>query len=1148
MTDPVLLSRRTLLAAAALPAALPGAAHARPRATAKTSRAPLPLVVLDPGHGGKDPGAIGVSGTYEKHVAFAAAEELRRQLTAGGRCRIALTRGRDTFLPLRHRVEIAQNKGAVLFVSMHADALGDPAVHGASVYTLADAASDAQTAALARRENSADRFGGPRFRDVPPDVAEILSSLVRAETRAGSARMARHVVGALGPRIGLLANPARHAHFMVLRAAEIPSVLVEMGFMSNVRDEAALRRPDHRARIAAALRSAVEGFLASRFPAAHIASRLNATARLLRAVDRMTNKGDLGGVGPQDRLGGAAPKDQMLAETEQSPRARRPARKGSPFWRFVRRVIGLFLLLGLLGGLAAGAFAWHTYQRYAAELPSLDGLRTYQPKVMSRVYAGDDRLMAEFATERRIFVPISAIPDTLKQAFISAEDQNFWTHRGVDPLAIARAGVSDIMSYGSGRRPIGASTITQQVAKNMLLGNEVSIARKVKELILALRIDDSMTKEHVLELYLNEIYLGQQSYGVAAAAAAYFNKTLDELTLPESAFLAALPKAPNNYNPFRNADAAKARRDWVLDRMADDRAITTVQAQAAKATPIQPAAFRRQEPVPGGEWYAEEVRRQLVDRFGADLTTTGGYSIRTSLDPAMQAAADKALRAGMMAYDRARGGWRGPVGHLAGNTAMSEGWSNRLAETPRPPGMLAEWRLAVALSVDSRDARVGWIDRTGPGGGNSRTGTLSLSDLAWARPRHGTTRGPSPRKMADILAVGDLVMVEPAPDAKDAKRADRVLLRQIPVVQGALVSLEPQTGRVLAMVGGWSFDSSQFNRATQAERQPGSSFKPMVYLTALEAGLSPSQRVLDAPFELKTAQGIWKPNNYGMTFGGPTPMRIALEKSLNLVTVRLADTVGIDAVAQNAIAFHVVDGMPKVLSASLGAVETTVLRQASAYAGLAMNGREVLPSLVDGVQDRDGKLIWRPSGLECQGCQDPSKPPTIVDTRRQIADPASTFQLVTMMQGVVQKGTGYAAGVGLGRAIAGKTGTSQDYNDAWFVGFTPDLVTAVWIGFDNNTSLGEKETGGGLAAPIWHDYMATALKNRPNLQFTMPDGLKMATWESGFGSRTDAFKPDQVPGASQGVVGGGVTSDATEVSAAPGGPGVGIDSGVGGLY
>jgi len=375
------------------------------------------------------------------------------------------------------------------------------------------------------------------------------------------------------------------------------------------------------------------------------------------------------------------------------------------------------------------------------------------------------------------------------------------------------------------------------------------------------------------------------------------------------------------------------------------------------------------------------------------------------------------------------------------------------------------------------------------------------------------------------------------------------------VVQGAMVSMDPLTGRVLAMVGGFSLETSQFNRATQAERQPGSSFKPMVYLTALQSGLAPSQRVLDAPFEQRTSQGVWRPNNYGMTFAGPIPMRIALERSLNTVTVRLADKVGIEAVAQNAMAFHVVDSMPLVLPAALGAVETTVLRQASAYSGLAMGGREVKPVLVDGIQDRQGKLIWKPSGLECRGCDDPARPPSIVDNRPQIADAPSVFQVVTMMQGVVAKGTGYAAGAGLGRAIAGKTGTSQDFKDAWFVGFTPDLVTAVWVGFDDNSGLGEKETGGAIAAPIWHDYMAIALKNRPNLTFRKPDGVTLSSWDSGYGSRTDAFKPDQAPGSSQRVVGGedGITevSGSGGVGSGGGGggsTGVGIDSGVGGLY
>ena len=832
-----------------------------------------------------------------------------------------------------------------------------------------------------------------------------------------------------------------------------------------------------------------------------------------------------------------------------------PPERRKPRFRLLRGVFGVLFGLFLIACLAAGAVGWHTYQRYAADLPTLDGLRNYEPRVISRIYASDDRLIAELATERRVFMPITAIPEVVKQAFISAEDQKFYSHHGIDPVAIARAAWTDLQQWGQGRRPIGASTITQQVAKNMLLSNDVSIARKVKELILALRIDESMPKDKVLELYLNEIYLGMQSYGVAAAAQAYFNKPLDELTLPEAAFLAALPKAPNNYNPFRYPDAAKGRRDWVLDRMADDHAITPEQATEAKATPIKPSGYSRPETVPGAEWFGEEVRRQMVDRFGADATTQGGYVVHTSLDPALQKASDQALRKGLMAYDRSRGGWRGPVARLGAGPELKD-WRARLAGVARPAGMLPEWSLAAVLETSPDEAKLGWVSRE-PGqaveAGTAKTGVLRLADVAWARPARSGGVGPVPRRVSDVVQPGDVVMVEPAgeaaaPGGRQPARAERLALRQIPKVQGALVSLDPATGRVLAMSGGWSYESSQFNRATQAQRQPGSSFKPMVYLTALEAGYSPSQRVLDAPFVQNLgAAGEWRPNNYELSFNGPIPMRLALERSLNLVTIRLADRLGMEAVARNAIAFHVVDGMPKVLPAALGAVETTVLRQASAYAGLAMEGKEVLPSMVDSVQDRHGKVIWHATGVSCDGCNDLSKPPTLVDSRRQIADPQSTFQLIKMMEGVVSRGTGVNAGKGLGHPIAGKTGTSQDFNDAWFVGFTRDLVTAVWIGNDDNTSLGDKESGGSVAAPIWHDFMAVALKPRPALQFPMPEGMTMAAWDSGYGQRTDAFKPGQEPGASQGTIGGGeAPADGVAVSA--GAPGVGIDSGMGGLY
>ncbi len=822
-------------------------------------------------------------------------------------------------------------------------------------------------------------------------------------------------------------------------------------------------------------------------------------------------------------------------------------------WRLLGRIVSVFIGLGLLGGVLSGLVVYAAYKKYSADLPDIATLQTYQPRVMSRVYASDDRLLAELATERRIFVPFPAIPDLVKSAFISAEDQNFYVHRGVDPVAVLRAAVTDVMMYGTGHRPVGASSITQQVAKNMLLSNEVSLSRKVREALLALRIEGSMSKERILELYLNEIYLGQQAYGVAAAAQSYFNKSLNELTIPEAAFLAALPKGPNNYNPFRYPEVARTRRDYVIDRMEQDRVITAEEAAAAKADAVRPAPFRRAETLAGGEYFTEEVRRWLVDQYGAEQTTQGGMVVRTTLDPALQVAADKALRDGLMQYDRGHGGWRGPVAHVTLPADFKNSWPRVLAAQPHPPGQLAEWRTGLVLETTDGAAQIGFV--TPAPALTPRVMPVALGELGWARPNKAGQLGPAPKRVTDVLQTGDIVMVELLPataaQGKTAARPERLVLRQIPAVQGALVSLDPATGRVLALSGGWSFENSQFDRVTQAQRQPGSSFKPFVYLTALQAGISPSQKFLDAPFVLdQGAAGKWRPGNYELDFNGPVPLRIALEKSLNLVTVRVADKVGMEAVAKNAIAFHVVDKMPRVLPGALGAVETTVMRQSGAYASLAAGGREVVPTLIDSVQDRDGHIIWANDSRPCPTCGDPSRMPVLADTRPQIADAASVFQLLGMMQGVVQRGTGAAAGAGLGRQIAGKTGTTQDFNDAWFAGFTPDLVTVVWIGFDTPASLGVNETGGAIAAPVWHDFMAVALKNRPNLKFVQPPGVTMASWDSGYGTVTDAFKPDQVPGASGPAGGAGsdaggdpsVTSSQVKQTTA------GVDTGLGGLY
>jgi penicillin-binding protein 1A len=837
--------------------------------------------------------------------------------------------------------------------------------------------------------------------------------------------------------------------------------------------------------------------------------------------------------------------------------------------RAFRGLIGAVFGVVLLVCLAGGVGGWIAWQHFSAGLPDVDGLRNYQPPVMSRVYAGDSRLLADLATERRIFVPFSAIPPLVTKAFVSAEDQNFWTHPGVDPLAILRAAVFDVTHMGQGRRPVGASTITQQVAKNMLLDNQVSLSRKVKEAILATRIEQVMPKQRILELYLNEIYLGLGSYGVAAAAQAYFDKPLDKLTVAEAAFLAALPKAPNNYNPFKYADAARSRRDWVLDRMADDHVITAAQAASAKAEAIVPSEFHRPPPIPGADWFTEEVRRQLIAQFGQDATTEGGLMVRTSLDPVLQAEADHAVRDGLMAYDRRLGGWRGPVTHLDGGAALEKEWQGPLAQVARPPGMLRAWRLAVVLGTSDSEARLAWMSAD-PAPGvtpEPRTGVLTLSDVSWAKPVRDGKLGAAPRRMNEVVQAGDVVMVEPpapaavvavAPPVKGAKPvavppAPRLALRQIPKVQAALVSLDPRTGRVLAMVGGWSFEQSQFNRATQAQRQPGSSFKPMVYLTALEKGISPSQRFLDAPIVVDTADGRWRPGNFEGTFSGPTTLQAALEESLNLVTIRVAQQIGMQSVADTAIAFHMADSMPHVLPAALGAVDTTVMREAGAYASIATGGLEVTPTLIDSVQDPDGHVVWRPAGVSCANCDASASAavPAIQDDRKRLADPQSDFQLITMMEGVVNHGTGFPVAHDLGRPIAGKTGTSQDFNDAWFSGFTPDLVTTVWVGFDTPASLGNNQTGAAVAGPIWHDFMAKALKGRPVLNFPVPPGVTVATWDNNGTSDSSAFKTDQTPGASGSIVGGFVSAPVggdASTAAAAGPVNGGVDSSLGGLY
>jgi penicillin-binding protein 1A len=756
--------------------------------------------------------------------------------------------------------------------------------------------------------------------------------------------------------------------------------------------------------------------------------------------------------------------------------------------KLVRFLFVCIVAVAIAGGAGVGIMIWY----FGRDLPNFQQLAHYEPPITTRLQAGDGRLLAEYATERRIFVPISSIPKRVLNAFLSAEDKNFYSHRGVDPISMIRAALTDVGRWQSKRRPVGASTITQQVAKNMLLSNELSIARKVKEILLAMRIEEALSKDRILELYLNEIYFGSSAYGVAAAALTYFNKQLDELTVSEAAFLAGLPKAPNNYNPVRAPQAAKIRRDWVLDRMAEDGNATEAEIVAAKSEPL--TQRRREEAeIVNAPYFAEEVRRELLARYGEQALYQGGLSVRTSLDPKLQVAADKALRDGLIAYDRNRGGWRGAVGTID----PGPNWPSRLAAVALPAGAATVgWQQAVVLRTEADGAAIGLK--------NGETGRIPFAQMRWARPlREDGNLGAFPRSTADVVKPGDLVLVEPLSEAgkgsglKGAAGAGLYNLCQIPDVSGALVAIDPHTGRVLAMSGGFSFEISQFNRATQAKRQPGSSIKPFVYLTALEHGFTPSTLVDDSPISIPQGPGMpaWTPANYSSNASnGPIPLRVALEKSLNTVTARLAAILGMDAIGETIEKFGIMEHMPRLYSMALGAGETTPLRHTAAYAMLDNGGKKITPTLIDRIQDRNGKTIFRADQRPCETCSGvewkQQTAPVFPDTREQIADPLATFQLIGMMEGVVQRGTGTAVKA-VGKPIAGKTGTTNDWQDAWFVGFSPDLAAGVFVGYDDPVYLGSNETGGHLAAPIFRDFMMVALKDVPAKEFRTPPGLKM---------------------------------------------------------
>jgi penicillin-binding protein 1A len=790
--------------------------------------------------------------------------------------------------------------------------------------------------------------------------------------------------------------------------------------------------------------------------------------------------------------------------------------------RSMAKLVRFFFVCAVMLAIAGCGLVGITLWYFGRDLPDYQQLAHYQPPIMTRVHAGDGRLLAEYATERRVFVPIQAIPKVVVKAFLAAEDKNFYSHHGIDPISIARAAITDVGRFRANRRPVGASTITQQVAKNMLLSSEVSIERKVKEILLATRIEAALPKDRILELYLNEIYLGRSAYGVAAAAQTYFDKSLDELTLGEAAFLAGLPKAPNRYNPARDPEAAKARRDWVLSRMVEDGAAGQEAAAEVEEQPLETHRRREAEQVKA-PYFAEEVRRQLLARYGEKVLYGAGLSVRTSLDEKLQAAADQALRAGLIAYERGHGGWRGAVARVD----PKGDWAEHLAAVP-VPGVAADvgWRLAMVIRTEPDSAAIGFS--------NGATGRIPFSEMRWARPRYANgSLGPAPRGAGDVVRPGDVVMVDPInakADANSIKTSGLYTLCQVPEVSGALVAMDPHTGRVLAISGGFSFATSQFDRATQAKRQPGSSIKPFVYLTALDHGFTPSTLVVDGPISLPQGPGLpmWSPSNYTrrnqeVRFRGPTPLRVALELSLNAVTARVASMIGMEPIAETVERFGIMDHTPREYSMALGAGETTLLRHTAAYAMLVNGGKRITPSFIDRVQDRNGATIFRADQRPCEGCQnvfwEHQPVPVIPDTREQVADPGSAFQIVTMLQGVVERGTAKVVQA-VGKPIAGKTGTTNDWRDAWFVGFSPDLAAGVYIGFDDPDSLGDDETGGHLAAPVFRDFMIAALKDAPATGFRTPPGMRLYRVSAATGLPAgagetaiyEAYKPGTEPG------------------------------------
>ena len=737
------------------------------------------------------------------------------------------------------------------------------------------------------------------------------------------------------------------------------------------------------------------------------------------------------------------------------------------------------MLLALVSVLFGSAIGFVLFKKYSNNLPDYEQLKSYTPLITTRLYAADGSLINEFSKEKRVFVPITNIPKHLINAFLAAEDANFYEHSGIDPFAIFRTSIQNTLSLLKGDQTVGgASTITQQVVKNFLLTNEKTFERKIKEAILAYRMSKSFSKNQILELYLNQIYLGAGAYGVAVAAETYFDKSIDELTIEEDALLATLPKAPSKLDPRKNIEKAKVRRDWVIERMMAENFITTEEGKAAIEKPI---ILKEEDPntINKAEFFSDSVKKELTELYGSDDVFENGIVVRTTLDTKLQKIASKALDDGIEQYDQ-KHGYRGALTKIE----TGDKWQETLQKFDVKKLYKGSWKKAIILSVSQDTAAIG-VE-------NGALGSIELASLKWARKYLSiNSLGPVVKKINDVLTVGDVVLVE------KSDKGDVYLLRQVPEVNGAFVAIDPHTGRVLAMMGGYVDEPNQFNRATQAMRQPGSTLKTFGYIAALENGMTPATIIMDEEISLNQGSGLppYKPTNYSGKYYGPSTLRSGLETSRNVTTVRMADQVGLDKVVDVIKKFGVNDNPQQIYSLVLGSTETTLMRVVTAYAMMVNGGNKITPSMIEKIQDRNGATIYRRDKRVCSNCVAHSisvediAMPILDESREQITDSATAYQITSMLQGVVDRGTA-ARAKSVGKIIAGKTGTTNSSYDSWFVGFSPDLVAGVYIGFDMPKSLGSDETGASVALPVFIDFMKQSLKDTPSTPFRVPSSVK----------------------------------------------------------